>query len=106
MLDSRVHADPGEPRALGALPLASVEVDFACDSTGFGTCSYARWYDRRAGGREQKKAVWVKVHAMCGVKTNVIAAVAVLDQNSADSPTARTGQAGGRLRLRRPRGQR
>ena len=70
---------------LSALPLASVEVDFACDSTGFASCRYTRWYDHRYG-RESVKADWVKCHAMCGVKTNVIAAVAVLEQSSADCP--------------------
>ena len=68
---------------LSALPLASVETDFAVDSTGFSTCRYTRWYDHRYG-RESVKAEWVKAHAMCGVRTNVITAVTVLEQNSAD----------------------
>ncbi len=32
------------------------------------------------------KADWVKVHAMCGVKTNVLTAVKILDKDAADGP--------------------
>ena len=70
---------------LSALPLASVETDFAVDSTGFSTCRYTRWYDQKYG-QAKATADWVKCHAVCGVKTNVITAVTVLEQNSADSP--------------------
>jgi transposase len=70
---------------LSALPLAAVEVDFAVDSTGFGTCRYSRWFDQKYG-HEVKKATWISCHAMCGVKTNVITAVKVLEQHAADCP--------------------
>ena len=70
---------------LSALPLAAVETDFACDSTGFSTCRYTRWFDQKYG-QAKATADWVKCHAVCGVKTNVITAVTILDQNSADSP--------------------
>ncbi|HVZ75607.1 MAG TPA: transposase [Polyangia bacterium] len=68
-----------------AKPLASVERDFAIDSTGFGTSTYRRWYDAKYG-REMSKAVWLKAHAMVGVTTNVVTSVRVTDSDGADSP--------------------
>jgi transposase len=68
-----------------AAPLRSVETDFAVDSTGFATTRYERWFDRKYGTTKLKCA-WVKIHAAVGVKTNVVTAVRILDQHSADSP--------------------
>ena len=68
-----------------AAPLASVESDFAVDSTGFSTSVYRRWFDHKYG-REMKEATWVKAHAMVGVVTNVVTSVNVTDSNGADSP--------------------
>ncbi len=68
-----------------SLPLASVEVDFAVDSSGFGTCRYTRWYDQKYG-RMREQAQWIKAHVMCGVKTNVITAVEIDEVHSGDSP--------------------
>jgi hypothetical protein len=50
-----------------SLPLKSVEVDFAVDSSGFSTSRYVRWYNARYGN-EQDNHDWMKVHLMCGVK--------------------------------------
>ena len=68
-----------------ALPLKSVECDFAVDSTGFATSTYHRWFDHK-WGREIKEAQWVKAHLMCGVKTNIVTAVEVTETASNDSP--------------------
>ncbi len=68
-----------------ALPLKAVELDFACDSSGFMTSRFTRWFDHKYGA-ERKKAEWVKCHLMCGVKTNVVTAVEIHDMNAADSP--------------------
>jgi transposase len=68
-----------------AAPLASVEKDFAIDSTGFGTSTYRRWYDAKYG-REMSKSVWLKAHAMVGVTTNIVTSVSVTDSDGADSP--------------------
>jgi transposase len=68
-----------------AKPLATVERDFAADSTGFGTSTYRRWYDAKYG-REMTKAVWLKAHAMVGVTTNVVTSIRVTDETGADSP--------------------
>lgn len=67
-----------------SLPLASVETNFAADSSGFTACNYARWLDHKYGQQKQKE--WVKVHIMCGVKTNIITAVEIRGKNAHDSP--------------------
>ncbi len=59
-----------------SLPLKAVETDFAVDSSGFSTCRYVRWFNKR-WGREVDNREWVKVHLMCGVNTKVVTAVDV-----------------------------
>lgn len=68
-----------------ALPLKSIETDFAIDGTGFSTCNYVRWYDAKYG-REMKAHTWLKAHLMCGVKTNIVTSCEVTEGNMADSP--------------------
>ena len=67
-----------------ALPLKAVETDFACDSSGFMTSRFTRWFDHKYG-TPRKKQEWVKAHIMCGVKTNVITAVEIHDMHTGDS---------------------
>ncbi len=71
--------------AMSGMPLKSVEVDFAIDSSGFATSRFVRWFDHKYGVVRQKYD-WVKVHLMCGVKTNVVTAVEIADRNAHDSP--------------------
>lgn len=66
-----------------ALPLRAVETAFAIDSSGFGSNKFVRWIDEKYGTPRQE-TVWVKCHLACGVKTNVVTAVRVLDKDSAD----------------------
>jgi transposase len=68
-----------------ALPLRALETDFAVDSTGFGLQSFYRHFSAKYG-RNVEKRDFLKVHAIIGTKTNVIAAVAVTDQSIGDSP--------------------
>ena len=68
-----------------SLPLRAVETDFAIDSSGFGSCRFERWIDEKYG-TPRKQAVWVKCHIACGVKTNIVTAVRILDKDAADSP--------------------
>jgi transposase len=68
-----------------AAPLASIETKFAVDSTGFGTCTYRRWFDAKYG-HEMSESVWLKAHAMVGVKTGVVTAVRVSESNVNDCP--------------------
>jgi transposase len=68
-----------------ARPLRAVESQFAIDSSGFSTCKFERWYDEKYGVTRQK-CQWVKCHIACGVKTNVVTAVRILDKDAADAP--------------------
>ena len=68
-----------------SLPLKSVETDFAVDSTGFMTSRFVRWIDHKYG-KPMEQHDWVKVHVMCGVKTNVVTAVEIHGKNANDSP--------------------
>lgn len=70
---------------LSSLPLASVEKDFAVDSTGFTTCQYVRWFDHKYGKHADRR-LWWKLHVMCGVKTNIVSSAIVTDSRSNDSP--------------------
>src|SRR5258708_4406719 len=70
-----------------SLPLQAIESDFAVDSSGFSTCRFYQWV--RAKYTEPKliqKREWVKVHLMCGVKTNVVTAVEISSKFENDSP--------------------
>jgi transposase len=59
-----------------SLPLRAIESDFAVDSSGFSTSRFVRWFDHKYG-KERIEHEWVKVHIMCGVKTNVVTAVEI-----------------------------
>ncbi|MET0464793.1 MAG: transposase [Chitinophagaceae bacterium] len=77
-----------------ALPLASIEQDFAADSSGLSTGVYLKWSDAKWGkartlfGDKQPNQVnkrdWIKIHIMTGVKTNVVTAVEVTDATASD----------------------
>ena len=71
--------------ARSAAPLAEVESQFAVDSTGFSGGRYVQWIDEK-WGTPKREVQWVKLHAMVGVKTNVVTSCKVLDKNTADCP--------------------
>lgn len=71
--------------AESARPLRSVETKFAIDSSGFASSKFYRWYDEKYGITRQK-CEWVKTHIACGVKTNIVTAVRILDRHANDSP--------------------
>ena len=66
-----------------SLALKSVESAFACDSSGFSTSKFARWFDEKYGV-QKTKAEWIKCHIMTGVKSNIVTAVEV--NESGDAP--------------------
>lgn len=68
-----------------SLPLKSVETTFAPDSTGFSASRFVRWHDEKYGA-ERSGRDWVKAHAICGVKTNIVTAAVIEDRNAGDSP--------------------
>jgi transposase len=67
-----------------AKPLAAVETDFACDSSGFATSRFIRWFDHKYNVVRQEHD-WVKVHICTGVTTNIISAVEVHGRNASDA---------------------
>jgi transposase len=67
-----------------ANPLRAVETDFAVDSSGFSTNTYARWFDHKYG-KELKRQAYVKVHVMCGVKTHIVTSVEAHPHETADT---------------------
>lgn len=71
--------------AESSLPLKSVESDFAVDSSGFSTSRFVRWFDVKYGNTEDWHD-WIKVHLICGVKTNIVTAVEVSGRHDNDSP--------------------
>jgi transposase len=68
-----------------SLPLKSVESSFAADSSGFATGQFSRWFDAKYG-EEKQQHDWIKVHLMCGVKTNIVTSVEVSKKHANDSP--------------------
>jgi hypothetical protein len=68
-----------------SLPLKAIETVFAPDSTGFSTSRFVRWFDEKYG-TERSGHDWVKAHAICGVKTNIVTAVRIEGQNANDCP--------------------
>lgn len=70
---------------MSSLPLKSLETDFAVDSSGFGTSRFIRWFNKKYG-REIDNREWVKVHLMCGVKTNIVTSVEVSGWAANDTP--------------------
>lgn len=66
-------------------PLKEVEQDFAADSTGFSTSQFSRWFDTK-WGKDKTERIWVKAHAMSGVKTNIITSIEISEGNVGDSP--------------------
>lgn len=67
-----------------SLPLKSVETDFAVDSTGFATCRFARWFDFRYGKKKNVR-IWIKAHAICGIKSNIVTSVRLSEGYASDS---------------------
>jgi transposase len=67
-----------------ALPLRSVESQFAIDSTGFRTTRFGEYCKNKY--EASKTHHWVKAHMSVGTKTNVITAVEITDENGNDCP--------------------
>jgi hypothetical protein len=71
--------------ALSALPLRTVETDFAIDSSGFGSSKFEKWFDHKYG-ITRTRCCWIKVHICSGVKTNIVTAARIFDWETGDSP--------------------
>ena len=71
---------------ISAAPLRSVETQFAVDSSGFGSEPIRAAGSTRNTASRKLRCKWVKTHIACGVKTNIVTAVRILDEFAADSP--------------------
>jgi transposase len=69
---------------LSAQPLASVETDFAIDSSGFRCSTFGNYCEEKHGAKRKRN--WLKVSICTGVSTNIVADVVVTDEHAADSP--------------------
>ena len=67
-----------------AMPLRSVETQFAIDSTGFRTTQFSQYCKEKHNTKREHS--WVKAHLCVGVKTNIVTDVEITDENGADSP--------------------
>ena len=59
-----------------SLPLKHLETQFAIDSSGFSTCRFVSWYNKKHG-RVVDNREWVKMHLMCGTNTHIVTEVRV-----------------------------
>jgi hypothetical protein len=69
---------------LSALPVASLENDFAVDSTGFRPTTFNAYNSEKYG--LNKEYQWLKAHMCVGVKMNIVAAITITDETVGDSP--------------------
>ena len=65
-----------------ALPLASIEKDFAIDSSGFSTSSFSAYHGIKH--KVDKTHNWVKAHICSGVNSNIVTDVVITDGHGAD----------------------
>lgn len=65
----------------------AIESDFAVDSSGFSACRFFKWVDAKyTNSTLINRRGRVKIHLMCGVRTNVVTAVEISYRFAADSP--------------------
>ena len=73
-------------------PLEGVECDFAVDSSGFSGSKFEKWSyvkynaNHKDFQEEQQRTDWLKMHLMCGVKTNIVTGVEISERYDHDSP--------------------
>jgi len=67
-----------------AQPLASIETDFAVDSSGFRCSTFGDYCSYTHGTSRIHN--WLKVHICTGVKTNIVSDAVITGEHSADSP--------------------
>lgn len=70
---------------ISSLPLASVEKDFAADSSGFSTSRFGRYFSYRHK-KDTRYRTWIKAHIMCGTRTNIVTDVQITESNASDYP--------------------
>lgn len=72
---------------ISSLPLQTVESDFAVDSSGFTTCRFVQWTKAKyTDPKLMERHDWIKVHLMCGVKTNIVTSIEITEAYANDCP--------------------
>jgi hypothetical protein len=72
---------------ISSLPLQTVESSFAIDSSGFSTCRFAQWVKAKYSDKTlMDRHEWIKVHLMCGTKTNIVTSIEVTESSANDCP--------------------
>jgi len=69
---------------LSAQPLASVETDFAIDSSGFRCSTFGNYCEEKHGTKRTRN--WLKAHICTGVSTNIVTDIIITDEHANDSP--------------------
>jgi transposase len=70
-----------------SLPLQAIERDFAVDSSGLANSRFVQWMHAKYSEPHLiEKKDWIKLHLMCGVKTNIVTAVEITEKYVGDSP--------------------
>lgn len=69
---------------LSAQPLASVETNFAIDSSGFRCSTFGQYCAEKHGLK--RKHNWLKCHIATGITTNIVADVVITKEHVGDSP--------------------
>ncbi len=80
----QIRKTKGLEIAKTALPLSTIETDFAIDSSGFRTTCFNAYCKDTHNTKQSHE--WVKAHVCIGTKTNVITNVVIGDEHSANSP--------------------
>lgn len=70
---------------LSALPLKELESTFAVDASGLSSAFYSRWLDHRFNG-DRRYHDWLKINLICGVRSNIVTHVVVIDGKASESP--------------------
>jgi transposase len=70
--------------ARSALPLRSIETRCAIDSTGFRTTKFHHYREEKYN--PTRKNVWLKAHALVGIRTHAVLAVDISEGTAGDSP--------------------
>ena len=80
---------------LSALPLSSIETQFAIDSSGFRTTNFGEWCDTKHGDvftaengrqiRARREHEWLKCHIACGTLSNIVTDVVITNSTGEDT---------------------
>lgn len=65
--------------------LKEVETHFAVDASGFSMSRFDRWFSYKYK-KELKSRKWLKLHLICGTKTNIVTDAIITNSNKHDSP--------------------